>query len=955
MLPTIDLLREQVERHFSTLALTREKTDFPVFAKEHGLSEEDLSQLQSYLRSRRESYPLRAVDWLLWVIYATEVGYNYTGHEYWQSFEDLTPGWEYHDRDRIKTWFKKFQKAYNGVKPSGPWAEHFTIIAWPITHAILPVYLQMQFAKVLYELRYRLAGISTLDPQTIGRLIAVNAHMPSTRFREFLQQEELIGRIVLALLGEEAFTASQPIFPQTLDRIVADLDRVRTSRRWLKETRRVVSDRFKGIGHGSWPPEDRSPHHPIARPAIDTTQFAIRPKMLLRHTGGGTWAVLLDVPSFRNLSALDGDILSLLKNTRCRLNGGTDNKPRGWLLSGNRKGILQSWPDAAKPLIQLERPHPAIDQLLEAECRLSPGPIWLFRISADGTAQQITGGTVRPGYDYILVKTGDPSRPNEAMTSCTLNCNGAAAFRFTIPIHVSAEWHTWIGDLGLHVARTIRVWPAGLPGRGWDGEGSSEWLTTEAPCFGLSHDHPVDSYAFRLNGGLENLVQTDSTDDPIFVRLPPLPAGVHSLTVKARRNDAIEAVASSPPAEGFAQLTVREPEPWTPGVTSHPGLIVNIDPAEPDLDTFWRNESRLSVFGPENYSTLLTIELEAADGRQILNERVGAPIELPITPEKWRRSFERFLGHRERADRYLEAVRGTLTIDAETLGSQSIVFEHDVKPLRWLTRRARDDILVRLVDDTGQNGTEAKVYRCDLDRPLEMSPLALDKVRAGLTVAPPGSLFYAEHAGHNDTVAVSNVTTEKGLQGLGFSPKVGKLARNTQTLSDALRILSRWQEARLSGFLIKVRHRQVVDGILDALYEAVCGQNWADAETRFRNHPHSSETLEILKSRIDKQPSFAVALIRNWSSVSADPDQRTQWFTEAAARYRVCNDRSLCEFALRLASQPQALSALPLSQLNTFISQILNYPATLRGARLLALLAASDDDVPIPSLPRWQW
>jgi len=286
------------------------------------------------------------------------------------------------------------------------------------------------------------------------------------------------------------------------------------------------------------------------------------------------------------------------------------------------------------------------------------------------------------------------------------------------------------------------------------------------------------------------------------------------------------------------------------------------------------------------------------------------------------------------------------------------VFEHDVKPLRWLTRRARDDILVRLVDDTGQEGTEAKVYRCDLDRPLEISPLALDKVRAGLTVAPPGSLFYAEHAGHaghNDTVAVSNVTTEKGLQGLGFSPKVGKLARNTQTLSDALRILARWQESRLSGFLIKVRHRQVVDAILDALYGAVCGQNWADAETRFRNHPHSSETLEILKSRIDKRPSFAVALIRNWSSVSADPDQRTHWFTEVAARYRVCNDRNLCEFALRLASQPQALSALPFSQLDNYISQILNYPATLRGARLLALLSASDDDVPVSSLPRWQW
>ena len=52
--------------------------------------------------------------------------------------------------------------------------------------------------------------------------------------------------------------------------------------------------------------------------------------------------------------------------------------------------------------------------------------------------------------------------------------------------------------LGLQVARTIDVWPAGLPGRNWDGEGRSEWLTTETPCFGIAYDHPVDGFDFHL-------------------------------------------------------------------------------------------------------------------------------------------------------------------------------------------------------------------------------------------------------------------------------------------------------------------------------------------------------------------------------------------------------------------------------------------------------------------------
>ena len=273
---SVDLLHEQVDRHFRSLARTRENSTFPVFAMEHGLSEDDLNRLREHLRSRRKSRLLQASDWLLWVIYATEVGYNYVGEEYWQSFEDQTPCWDVNDRNRIRTWFRKFRRDYNGVVPSGPWAEHFTIISWPITHAILPVYLQVQFARALYDIRYRLAGMAKSDPQTIGRLLAVNVHMPSTRFREFLQQEELIGRIVLALLGEETSQGNHPIYPQTLERIVADLDRVNASREWLKETKRVVSDRFKGIGRGPWP----SIYHP---PHGSATSPAIRPQMLLRR------------------------------------------------------------------------------------------------------------------------------------------------------------------------------------------------------------------------------------------------------------------------------------------------------------------------------------------------------------------------------------------------------------------------------------------------------------------------------------------------------------------------------------------------------------------------------------------------------------------------------------------------------------------------------------------------
>ena len=116
--------------------------------------------------------PPQSPNWLPWVVYATERGYTYKGDEYWPSFEEMTHMWEYKDRRRLAQWFRKFQKTYDGVVPCGRWAEQFTIISWPITHAILPQYLQDQLARMLYELRYRFVSMATREPADIGRLLA---------------------------------------------------------------------------------------------------------------------------------------------------------------------------------------------------------------------------------------------------------------------------------------------------------------------------------------------------------------------------------------------------------------------------------------------------------------------------------------------------------------------------------------------------------------------------------------------------------------------------------------------------------------------------------------------------------------------------------------------------------------------------------------------------------------
>ena len=148
--------QERLEGHFTQLAASRAQFGLPLFALEHGLAEADIQELDRLLCSRMRNGRASRSLWLAWVVLATEYGYGYDGGEYWHPIEARTGRWDPYHRRQLRVWFQTFQKSYGGVVPTGPWAEWFSIIAWPITHSILPKYLQCQLARMLYDLRYRL-------------------------------------------------------------------------------------------------------------------------------------------------------------------------------------------------------------------------------------------------------------------------------------------------------------------------------------------------------------------------------------------------------------------------------------------------------------------------------------------------------------------------------------------------------------------------------------------------------------------------------------------------------------------------------------------------------------------------------------------------------------------------------------------------------------------------------
>jgi hypothetical protein len=947
--------QERLERHFADLAAARSKSGFPLFALEHGLTHDDVQEIGTMLCSRiRAGLPQR-LHWLLWVVYATEFGYNYDGGEYWHPIEDCTVHWDQYRRHQLRAWFRKFHETYGGVVPSGPWAEWFKIIAWPITHSILPKYLQGQFAKALYDLRYRLTQLDTLDAPGVGRLLAENTWDASSRFREFLQQEELAGRIVLALLSDRKAEGQSPIFQPTLDRLVADLEKVRSAREWLKATRRFVADRLKGAGRPSARFSTGRPDEPPRQGGVAALSQGIRPALLLRRSGSSSWSVVLDIPSFATVARLHPDLRQFLKTTRCKIAGaGNTWLPMGWLISGAQKRVLKSWPGAETPLIEFERPNRIIDHLVGSETRISKGSVWLCRINADGLAHEIAGRIVRPNQKYVLLTEAALPRGHPMLGDCTLDCDGINAGILSIPDSVTLEDMKSLHELGLQVARTVRIWPAGLSGRGWDGEGHSEWLTTESPCFGIVHDRPLDRYSLRLNGGAETLIEAGSVKFPVFVRIPPLPVGRHTLAVKAQRGANAYPIPTSPPAEGIVTLEVREPEPWIPGTTSHTGLAVTFDPYEPSLDTFWEGETSVNVLGPEGHNVTCAITLVNTKGAEILSEQIGT-FNLPITAADWSKKFSQFVRDERRAWTYLEAASGRFIIRGEELGVYTLRLERDTKPVRWVCRSVHRATTVRLIDDTGSDVT-ATCRFFSLRSPAVPINLDTGAVLRGYAVQSPGGLFVAQHGEFLDAIVISAPQIERSLQRLGIEPDLRIVDVPSFQVEQMLDLLRLWLQARVVGPLAGIRRGHVITRLANRLYARLCGSKWADAEAAFISNPKSAFALQQLERSVGGLQGFPVILQREHERMAAGMGPGTQWYTEVAQRYEVCSKKPLCEFALRLASQPDQLLALPRAEFEGLLSQLHANSALLRGARLLALLsAANDQNATANTLPRWKW
>lgn len=705
-------LHSQLDLHFRNLRGSREQLTpvAPVFALEHGLSDADVALLKGAVHSAvRQGFGSTFHRWWLpFVVYAAESGYDYAGGEYWQTFEDSTPRWhENGDRDRIRGWFQRFADDYGGARPQGAFAKHFTIIAWPITHAVLPVHLQRSLAHLLYDFRTGLTAQLLQDPGNLGDRLAARTGSYPEQFRYFCQSTALLGQVSLALLsGEE--DESPYLLQSTLHRLVAGLSRERQSQQWLS-TARWTARQIRSTTRG-FVPEPRRPSPPSRSERLPRPTD---PRLLLRRTQGG-WQAYAKLPDLSSLITRLPHLSDELRSCRPRVAGAEQvHLPRGQLIFPGLEVRLARWPQSGEPFISLERAADLVNHLIADQCAMSGGPTWLFHCRPSGLAVEVKGKIMHPGSSYVLVTDDTAAIPALPATAETpIEVAGVRAFNVKVPDAVSESYAAAFAKAGVSLVANVAIRPVGIVPSLWDGEGSVEWLAGEPGMIGIYAEQIPATCVVTLDGQPQAL-QWPGGERDLLLRLDDLGVGTSEVSV-ALMSDSGKTIA-----EGSLVVTVRDPQVRPDSAASGEGIRLLADPAQPTLSDLWDGRATISIDGPSFKPATLTVTLLSDTGEELTE--IAQKVSLPVTPEGWSRTAAGIRTDQRFKRHYDDAQSIRVTVSHSGIGFTTLTCDRGFQPLRWHFAHRRDGSHVaRLIDRN--DGTQARVELFTVGEPLVPVP-----------------------------------------------------------------------------------------------------------------------------------------------------------------------------------------------------------------------------------------
>ncbi len=948
----LDSYQHSLEIHFKALSDARAAEGLPVYALEHGLDAETLSKVAIGLKRSLTVDGRLSSHWLLWVVYATELGYDYDGEEYWPSFEQRTPQWNWRidRRGMLRQWFHKFRKSFRGAIPTGPWATQFSIISWPITHAILPKDLQVQLARLIYDERYLIAEFIDAQPEEVGKLVAASAYEASARLRNFLEQPVLAGRIVLGLLGAAGQSTNYWLQPETIQRILIDLERHSHAKAWLRAARSTVqSAKIKLASPARVPTAPRATVEASPANEEKVALKSVTPQLLLLREEDDRWTPVVEIPSFRAIAGMNPRFATLLRSSRAKVQGTTAGwSAPGWLLYGPHKKKLAKWPSLNTSLVQLEHTDKALEYLLRSECRIEAAQCWLFRVRPDGSAAEAPSRTIHSDTQYILLYHATDSAESP-FPSIHVECDGISALAVKVTSETPADALRFLSTRHLKVERHLRIWPVGTPPRRWSADGNAVWLRGETPTLALCHDADCQSLTMTLAGQPPVTVGPIAAKQPIFFGLQDLSIGSHILSVTARYSaqysDGGQQVLTSNAA---LSILIRAPQEWVPGDISHRGFIVSCDQVEPTLDALLAGRLSVSIAGPRGREVNCSLELMDSSGSVLSSEPIGT-VCLPAKRTDFDARLQGHLKGIEDPIHYSTASQSRLVFDGGDLGVFRQGLKHAALPLRWCIKKGKM-LELRLVND-GDNELPTEITFYPFERANSPTNITAGQTESGLHPEGNGGLYVAS-CGELRAGIVASVWRKAGLDGLAIHPSFSNDLAEPSALERLLNNLRDWYGARAFGPLANQRRDIVVSDLRNHLFERLCGRRWAALERQVQNLGLTAELRKSLEEEaVHKKLSFGIALSNGWREIMTDSFSETsQRFHKCAERFQVCSDAEITATALHLAAQPADIVRSFGPDLTDRLGAVKAMPEMVRASRLLVILSGDNGRA---NIERW--
>lgn len=948
---------ERLNTQFRSVLATRSGNGGgPIFALEHGLNSKEISALESDIRSYISEASPTDSYWLPWIVYAAELGYRYIGHEYWQTFEAETDGWRERGRGRewIRAKFKKFENDYRGAIPSGPWAKHFSIISHPITHAILPKDFQSQLADVISTIQHLFTFENLEDSRLLGQLIESHSFQQRKRFRQFVQDVEMVGLIAQALLSDEENQTSKILSPATLQRIVEDLDGVaRDQLQSARQRARITELRGLSGRRGSRvlePSQRQSPEQISVTP----------PRVILRRTSATHWEALLEIPDFSPHVTRHPHWRDFMERTRSRVSRSTTWLSRGRLLFGNNLVQLRSCPDRGKALLVFEDHDRTPDDLkhfLEKHFSFPLDGTLLCPIRTDGRAYQSRSLVVRPNHEYLVLSTTHTLKHTQISTTVEIGCQGLSGIRLRVPAALSQEVSVLIKNLGLSVVEELAIFPVGVAAAQWDENGYGEWLVTDEICVGIKADHSVEGLRLELDDFEHTTIDLPikESGQSVFLQLPPLSIGDYMLSAAGKTGKEYGKI-------GDLRIRVREPRALKTAIAEQGAFIPVFDPPKPSLEELLRGAVSVEIHGPEKHRVQVSISFFEKSYSEPIIHQTLPPLTLPVSRSAGKNYFGN-LKHRPGLLTAFESAQSCrIDLRADELGTFSFSCEREFTPLRWVIKNVNGRYLLNLSDDSGA-GVKPVITHYNFATPDRPNHVDYAQIFENYVVPSCGGLYVATSDGSQYGIMFPHEIKEpiRTLADIGktiIDPTFKFQKVTVDKLAEAVAVFRLWAEARTTGSLVALLARQrLLQAYIAYMFGMIAGSRWEKAENTFQQNPKQANAAMRLVDAVTDITGIKRDLqnqSRNLTHLS--PKEHAERLatsfgrlikrvqaTGSVEQFSVISKsaRWQAEFALRLASAPETLQYIPSDWFSAGLKGLIENQLLARASRFIVLTTSS--------------